>query len=322
MSYLLLLFLSQAKLRATGQPAPLVAGTCPPQAGLYPRLDSSSAAPLTRYLARAVAMNGLLDEILPMPVAWNQTRDGRPCYTGGPPDSPASYVDSLACGERCTFAYCPENFAADVALLVQLKASFVQFAATTWDQPERFAPNSDYLKAAAQTVERINAAYDCAGVPRPFIQASVLENLNAGRTCAPPATPCEPWMQPGPPGTNSGIREVPLPMSVIEEFRDEIRRSPADSAYYLDAVGRPRPAMRFAFARVAFPHGNDEYAPDATKLEGRMWLFYQATCYIDRGYTSLHMGQPMLWAKLRPLPVADRPAALHQVGLLLARIRR
>ncbi len=307
---LLLKFAATAGQPAVGQP-------CRPQ---YPFYDSTAFLNTARYLARAVAMNGLTDENLPMGVDWNRTPDGRRCYTGGPPADPASYVDSLTCNGRCTFAYCPVNFAADVALLVQLRASFVQFAAANWDRAERFVPGSDFLKAAAQTVIRINEAYDCVGLPRPFIQASVLENVDESRTCDPPATPCESWMKPGPPGTNSGVRDVAILPSVIEEFRNELH-NPADSAYYLDENGHPRTKLHFSFPRLSYLFWRADYAPDATKLEGRMWLYYQATCYLDCGYTSLHMGQPKVWAKLHLVPAAQMPAALHRMGLFLARIR-
>ena len=298
-----------------------VGAPCPPVATAAPFLDSSSAAPLERYLARAVAMNGLCDELVPAPFPWNQANDGRPCYRGGPPDDPASYNDSLSCRGLCSYPFCPDNFAADVALLVRLRASFVQYAASAWDSPENFIPGSPYLLAAGQTVARINAAYDCAGLARPLIQASVLENVDEGPVCAPPGTPCEAWMRPGPAGTNSGANRVPLPPYVIAEFLDEV---PADtaSAHYLDAAGAPRTDVYFNFFRLSYLFAGTTFSPDITKLEGRMWVFYQATTYINLGYTALHMGQAKLWGKLH---LAEGPAlapALHRVAVLMNRVRR
>jgi len=294
---------------------------CPPVAGLAPQPDTTTTLALEPYLARAVAMNGLCDELVPAPFAWNTTASGLPCYTGGPAADPRSYRDSLACCGSCAFPFCPANFAEDVVLLVRLRATFVQYAASSWDYPEKFIPGSPFLQAAAETVRRINAAYDCAGVPRPFIQASVLENIGTGRTCAPPAQPCEPWMRPGPVGTNSGANFVTIPPSVITEFRDEIL---ADSAatHYLDAAGAPRADVRFNFFRIAYRFMGDSYSPDITRLEGRLWLFYQATCFLDAGFTSLHMGQPKVWARLYMVQGTARAARLHQTAQLMVRIRR
>jgi hypothetical protein len=291
---------------------------CPPVG--FPTLDSASAVPVERYLARAVAMNGLADEIMPAPFGWNVTPDNTPCYRGGPPEDPNSYVDSLICQGRCTFQYCPANFEADVQLLVQLNASFVQFAAGIWDRPDQFVAGSYFLTAAGRTVARINAAYDCAGLQRPFIQASVLENIDESRTCAPPDTPCEPWMKPGPPGTNSGVNQVPIPAAVIEAYLDEMV-SPEDRAYYLDATGRARQDLKFNFFRIAYQYWDAFYAPDITRLEGRLWMYYQARCYLDLGFTALHLGQPQIWARLAGRPAAERPAGLHQVAQLVAHIR-
>lgn len=297
------------------------AAACPPVAGLFPRLDTSSAAPLERYLARAVAMNGLCDELVPAPFPWNQANDKTPCYTGGPPNDPASYNDSLSCRGLCSYPYCPSNFAADVALLVRLRASFVQFAASTWDAPQKFVPGSAYLLAAGQTVARINAAYDCAGLARPFVQASVLENVNPGAVCGPGTAPCEAWMRAGPAGTNSGANVVPLPAGIIAEFADELTTD-SSRAYYFDAQGRPRTDLRFRFSRLAYLFNGTTYSPDFTRVEGRMWLFYQAVAYINLGYTSLHLGQPKVWGRLYAVAGDERAQALHRLALFVGRIRR
>lgn len=265
-------------------------------------------------------MNGLCDELVPAPFAWNQSLDGKPCYTGGPPAEASSYRDSLACQGLCGYPFCPANFAADVALLVRLRATFVQYAASSWEQPEKFIPGSDFLRAATETVHRINAAFDCAGLPRPYIQASVLENLGASLTCGTPQNPCPAWMRPGPLGTNSGVNRVLIPPSVIREFSAEIMADSA-AAHYIARNGEPLDSLHFNFFRIASPF-MDGYSPDITLLEGRLWLFYQAKCYLDAGYTSLHMGQPKAWGKLYATSVATRPAALHRIAVLMARIRR
>ena len=292
---------------------------CPP--GPEPSIRADDAQSLTRYLARAVAMNGMASQLVPAPFAWNTTPDGTPCYLGGPPNDPASYRDSLICSGLCNFAFCPSNFAADVDLLMRLRATFVQFAAGSWVSPEVFVPGSDYLRAVGQTTLRINQAFDCAGLPRPLIQASVLENVDASQTCAPPTVPCEPWLKPGPPGTNSGANYVPIPPGLITEFMAEIQADSA-RAHYLDAAGNPRAGLFFNFFRLAYQVNSNWYSPDITRLEGRMWLFYQAQTYIDLGYTSLHMGQPLVWGRLSRDSVAARTRGLQRVGTLMDRIRR
>ena len=298
-------------------------GQCPPRPDAAPCLDSTGFLVVEKYLARAVAMNGLTDEIVPAPYAWNGTPDSQPCYRGGDRFALASYDSAATCAGHCNFPYCPANFTADVALLVRLRASLVQFAAGSWDHPEYFRPGSDFLNAAGQTVERIHAAYDCAGLRHPLIQASVFENVQPGPVCGTAALPCattpEGWPRPGPPGTNSGTRDVEIPARVIAEFRDELR-TPADRAYYLDSLGQPRTGRRFSFARIAYPVWGF-YAPDINQVEAQMWMYYQAVCFIDLGYTALHMGQPRLWGRLAGLTEAQRPAGMRRVARLMQRIR-
>lgn len=300
---------------------------CPPRPDAAPRLDSMEFLVMEKYLARAVAMNGLTDELVPAPFAWNGTPDNQPCYRGGDRSAIASYDSAASCGGRCYFHFCPSNFAADVAVLVRLRASLVQFAASTWDSPELFRPGSDFLNAARQTVERINAAYDCAGLRHPLVQASVFESIGIGPVCGATDSAglrcsTEPggWPRPGPPGTNSGVNGVKIPPAVIAEFADELQ-SPADRAYYFGADGQPRQELRFNFFRIAYPIWGF-YSPDITRPEGKLWVYYQATCYLDAGYTALHMGQPRLWGRLADMTLTERTVGLQQVAKLMNRIRR
>lgn len=300
-------------------PAAAQSAPCPPSP--YLQLTGTDSALLLRCLARTVAMNGLTDELVPQPVSWNRSQSGQLCYPNDAVAASRPYDDSLSCAGLCRYVYCPRNFAADVALLVRLRATFVQSAAGSWELPERFLPGSTYLAAAGQTVADLNAAFDCAGLARPYVQASVFENVDPNQSCDPPTVPCQPWMKPGPPGTNSGTNVVPIPTAVIEEFRDELSASSADSAYYLDAAGRPRTGLHFNFFRLAYLFWQGAYSPDATKLEGRMWLYYQAICYLDLGYTSLHLGQPKVWARLVGQSGRGRQQTFQLMARLLGRIR-
>ena len=305
--------------------APLMGrAQCPPRPDAAPRLDSTDFLLVEKYLARAVAMNGLTDELVPAPYPWNGTPDNVPCYRGGDRFAAASYDTTLSCAGHCNYPYCPTNFARDVALLPRLRATLVQFTASTWDHPEYFQPGSDFLNAARQTVERINAAYDCAGLRHPLIQASVLESVGTGMVCGDGTSPpCDPafksWLRPGPPGTNSGLQTVPIPAAVISAFIDELR-TPADRSYYLDSLDQPRTNLHFDFFRVARLDW-EFYTPDINLPEAQMWLYYQATAYIDAGFTALHMGQPRLWGQLAKLSLAERPAGLRRVTQLMGRIR-
>lgn len=306
-------------LAATGwQPA--AAQLNPPQYPLYDSTDSWSTA---RYLARAVAMNGLTDELLPAPVPWNTTLAGQRCYTGGALPDSAAYDFAAACAGRCSSAYCPANFRRDVAMLVELRASFVQYATSTWTNPEYFVPGSVFLQTARQTVNDINAAYDAAGFRRPLIQASVLESIDPGVVCGDSAGQrlCDPagsWPLPGPPGTNSGANAVLIPAHVAAEFAAEM--SPDEHRYYFDAAGHPRTDQHFNFFRIAY-FFDTAFCPDISRIEARMWIYYQACCYLDTGYTALHMGQPKGWARLYNLDPNTMPAGLHRVAGLVAHIR-
>ena len=104
-------------------------------------------------------MSPLMKECRPL---WLE-RDARqhPCYRGGPPKGPNSYVGSLMCQGRSTFQHHLANFAADVQVPVQLNASFAPFATGIrgWPDQFEFIAGSYFLTAAGRTVFRINAAY-------------------------------------------------------------------------------------------------------------------------------------------------------------------
>ncbi|RZK56484.1 MAG: hypothetical protein EOO59_09750, partial [Hymenobacter sp.] len=175
-----------------------------------PYLEQTNFAPVERYLARAIAMSGLVEERL----------------------NAAAAPGTLPPG-----AYRPENWEPDIRLLAELNAAFIQDAAGMWEHPEYFQTQpgpSAYLVAAKATVDRINAAYDCAGLRRPIIEAAVFENIN-----------------PGPAGNNSAVQEVVIPTAIIEEFKREF--TPADATYYLDAAGRAKTTLHFSFDRIATP---------------------------------------------------------------------
>jgi hypothetical protein len=89
----------------------------------------------------------------------------------------------------------------------------------------------------------------------------------------------------------------------------------------LNADGKPREDVKFNFFRLAYQYWGNFYAPDLARLEGRLWLYHNARCYLDLGYNSLHLGQPLVWGRFNGLPAAKQPAALHRVAQFVDRIR-
>ena len=289
-----------------------------PAASPHPYIEYTPFAPIERYLARSITMLGLTDENTPAPFAWNSTPTGVPCFNNG------TYSPSSCAGE-CNYQYCPANFNSDVQMLADLNASFVQYAASGWDRPQISDPSSSDYRAVQNTVTEINAAYDCRGLRRPIIQASVLEHLETGFICGTPGTPqcTQNWQQPGV-GANSQVRNIEIPAYVISAFSDEF--STADQQYYLIS-GSPKPNVKFDFQRIAWKISDDtDWCPDITKQEGRMWIYYQAKCFLDAGYTALHMGQPAFWGRLvrggcLQITSAEKVARMHDIALLMGRIR-
>lgn len=150
--------------------------------------------------------------------------------------------------------HCPQRYCDDIQVLTQINAQFIRRAAGLWQDYWELEPPHDYWDKAAQTVIDINRAYDCANLRRPIIQAAILENVT------------------------TDVNNITIPQYVKNAFL-------TDPDYINSAVYYSVPNL---FDRLNITNGNN--TPDLNRIEARMWFYYLATNYIDRGYRALHMG--------------------------------
>ncbi|MNS58960.1 hypothetical protein D3C72_919010 [compost metagenome] len=146
-------------------------------------------------------------------------------------------------------------------------------------------PGTAYYNAMKQVVIDINAVYDCAGIRRPVIQGTILENFH-------------PY-----------VTSVAIPCDIIRSFDAEIPFAARNT--YFDLNGNCR-SVNFSSSRIVIA-GTDN--PDITKVETKMWFYYLAKTYIDLGYRSIHMGQFNVWSK------NDAPVNYIHTKQVLTKIR-
>lgn len=174
-----------------------------------------------------------------------------------------------------------EAYVENIRMLVEMRATFVFWAGHRWGFESWLIPGEHcrYLESTRQTVCDINAAFDCAGVRRPVIQGTIYEHVD------------------GPDITS--IQYVAIPPEVIAAFADDraFANNPTlYSNYFSGAV--PRTDKMFNYNNVlGVPAISDINPPDVTRVEARMWMFYQAALLVDAGYTAIHMGDISQWGK-------------------------
>lgn len=95
-----------------------------------------------------------------------------------------------------------------------------------------------------------------------------------------------------PTGTGSWS-PILIPDYVLDEFAQTIepRYFDADSMRYDDWATNDHHAS------------DDSYVPDMSKIQTRMWFYYRATMYIERGYEAIHFGQFMIMNDMDPINV-------------------
>jgi len=101
--------------------------------------------------------------------------------------------------------------------------------------------------------------------------------------------------------------ELILQAGVFEiAYEDTVNNTPIP-AYVFKAFGQPVTSRNFSYSKIVFPRGTRDASgtdtgigcwgndvsgvPDITKLETKMYFYYQITRYIDAGYEAFHMGQ-------------------------------
>lgn len=178
--------------------------------------------------------------------------------------------------------YCPTVYCEMIKKLHEMDAQFIRnvYQAGAYHEFE-FFPGNPWYNLGYQVVRDINYAYDCAGKPRPIIQASAIDNGSLD---------------------NFSFLEVPdgidrhIPTSLIvkyfsddyypEDKDDPDPDAPSTYDYYFNSSGTPKASLYFKKARLSGTDGG--YSID--KVEMRMWFLYQCMILIDFGYSAIHMG--------------------------------
>jgi hypothetical protein len=208
-------------------------GTCAPIGD--PDISNCTAG-LDRYLSRAMSIKGLVN------------------YNAIIPWGDACNDPNYACAQPmriCPNGYCPTRYCEDIDIAVTARAALLLDVALSWGDEWRLVPGTSWYQSAAKCVQDINRAYDCAGLQRPIIGASILE-----------------WV-------SSAIEEKPIPQEIITAFSDDpdFRWSEFPSGAHYD--------------KTKIERADNPGTPDISKLQTRMWIYQCATTYIDMGYKQL-----------------------------------
>jgi hypothetical protein len=149
-----------------------------------PYIDNTCFAGIQRQIARNAAANGLVEFIYPK-TCYGYIPDGVDTYilSNIPPGNVE--VNCTKPYDRCYSRYCPLKYCEVIKSFLTVKASLISRVVDLWgeDQNEVY-PGTAYYNAMRQVVIDINAVYDCAGIRRPVIQGTILENFH------PPSEKC------------------------------------------------------------------------------------------------------------------------------------
>ncbi len=166
---------------------------------------------------------------------------------------------------------------------VDLQATLLVRCVGTYGIESRFqstTQNGIYFNSDINTIfSRVTNAYDCAGLRRPIIQAGIYEYIT------------------------TDVNNVAIPTDVISAFANELGSTyNSEFNYYFTPSYNgqmvPKQGLTFNFNRISYNPGIGNCPAAYRYIEARMWLYMQAKFYIDRGYTSLHMGQVHYWGEL------------------------
>jgi hypothetical protein len=204
---------------------------------------------MNRILSRSINMDGLTSLNTPT-ICW-----------GDP-----NHIDEnlpVNCTEPynvCYGWYCPDKYCENLKMLVKLNMQFIGRTASAWYNEGSFFEGKNYYEAMKRIVCYINAAYDCAGLRRPIVQAGIYE------------------------GVEKEVNQIRMNPDWIVIGKTFI---PEDQLhYYFNLDGSPKENLFFDRSRM-FSH-DGHY--DITKVETVLWFLHQAFTYIDFGFTALHMG--------------------------------
>jgi hypothetical protein len=265
---------------------------CNPGAVIEPSISGDCATAMDRYLSRSADV-GSLQKIL-----FNNDGGNTECI------SPYGSNDQTN--------YCPCKYAELIKSLIDLDVQFVQRAfAGAAGEEHRFFPGEDYFKVGSQIVNDINKAYDCAGKPRPIIQATFDNSdhnnfaimtgpgqhipgwiINKYFEYFPADLPVEATLIPSwyPGGTSS-----------IVTNKDYYYKKGDDGQFVMEN-GKlvPRTDLRFDADRIYDAEYINDQVMAINKIEMRMWCLYVTLTEINMGYKSISMGIYYDYAKPTP----------------------
>ena len=193
---------------------------------------------LDKYLSRAMSIKGLVNYNAQVP--WEN-----PC------NDPA-----YACAQplkTCPNGYCPTRYCEDINIAVGARAALLLDVASTWGDEWKLVPGTSWYHAAAKCVQDINRAYDCAGLERPIVGASILE-----------------WV-------SKAIEEKPIPERIIRAFANDADFKASDFTT----------GARYDITRIE--RADRRGTPDISNLQARMWVYQCATTFIDMGYRQIEL---------------------------------
>ncbi len=153
----------------------------------------------------------------------------------------------------CGRWYNEERFNKNMDMLGNIDARFIGRVAGLWGRADW--TQHGYFEAAAEVANRINETYEKAGLERPIIQASIFEKIEPS------------------------VNKVPIPGYVAKTYGQKV-------GYFKYEKMRYDKKHRHNFLQ-----GGTTAVADISKIETRMWFYYQATKYIDAGYEAIHFGQ-------------------------------
>jgi hypothetical protein len=113
-------------------------------------------------------------------------------------------------------------------------------------------------------------------------EANFLDNLERARRQAPKLHQADP--------------EMILQACVFEIVTPQVEQVPVPDWVFV-ALGRPVEKRNFRYADMIYPQGQrrdwgrNGSVPDVSRMETKLWFYYQAASYIDLGIEAIHFGQ-------------------------------
>jgi hypothetical protein len=98
------------------------------------------------------------------------------------------------------------------------------------------------------------------------------------------------------PKVHAADPEMVLQACVFEIVTTQVEQVPVPD-WVFTALGQPVEKRNFRYADMIYPQGQrrdwgrNASVPDVSRMETKLWFYYQAACYIDLGIEAIHFGQ-------------------------------